>query len=186
MEKSIKNLFVISFAFLFLPCLLAACANAQKADALTDETVLRTIEKLRGGVLSQDDICIKKFKENELARLVVVGVKDEKLVCHLDGAFVDLDYFQQGRLDWSKNALKALGWEKANRQQRERLAKLLVEKVLFAFSAKPNQTFQAVSTADDKIKVTVSLQFPPGVTSRHAPKQFIFDKDGNILPSGNY
>lgn len=100
--------------------------------------------------------------------------------------FVDSDYFEHGRLDWTKNALHLLGWEKANRQQREKLAKLWVEKVLFAFSAKSNQTFQAVSPVNDEIKVIVSLQFPPGVTSRNAPKTFVFDKGGNMSPAGDY
>ena len=169
-----------------MPCLLAGCANAQKADGLTDEVVLRTIEKLRGGDWRQDEICIKRFKENESAKLVVVGIKDDNEICQFDGAFVGADYFEHGKPDWTKNALRLLGWEKANRQERERLAKLWVEKVLFAFSAKSNQTFQTVSTGDDEIKVIVSLQFPPGVTSRNAPKIFVFDKDGNMSPAGNY
>ena len=180
MANFIKNLAVISFAFLCLPCLLASCANAQKADILTDEVVLQTLENLRGGDWRQDEICIKRLKETEPAKLIVVGVKDDKSVCHFDGAFVGSDYFAHGKSDWTKNALQLLGWEKANRQQREKLAKLWIEKILFAFSAKPNQTFQAVSIGEDKIKVTVSLQFPPGVTSRNAPKIFVFDKDGNI------
>ena len=186
MAHFIKNLIVISFAFLFLPCLLVGCANAQKADVLTDEAVLRTIEKLRGGDWQQDEICVKRLKENESAKIVVVGVKDEKSVCDFDGAFVGSDYFEHGKLDWTKNALHLLGWEKANRQGREMLAKLWVEKVLFAFSAKSNQTFQAVPMDNDEIKVIVSLQFPPGVTSRNAPKIFVFDKDGNMSPQGNY
>ena len=186
MANSIKKLVVISFAFLFLPCLLAGCANAQKADVLTDEAVLRTIEKLRGGDWKQDEICIKRLKENESANIVVVGVKDDNLVCRFDGAFIGSDYFEHGKLDWTKNALHLLGWEKANRQERERLATLWVEKVIFAFSAQTNQTFQAVSTGEDEIKVIVSLEFPPGVTSRNAPKIFGFDKDGNMSPSDNY
>ena len=185
MKNFIKNLAVNSFAFLFLPCILAGCANAQKADVLTDEAVLQTLEKLRGGVWHQDEICIKRLKEME-AKLVVVGVKDDKSVCNFDGVFVGSDYFEKGKPGWTKNAFQLLGWEKANRQQRERLTKLWVEDVLFAFSAKPNQTFQAVSTGDDEIKVIVSLQFPPGVTSRNAPKIFVFDKDGNMSPAGNY
>lgn len=184
MANSIKNLFVISPAFLFLSCLLTTCATAQKVEVITDKFVLQTIEKLRGGDWHQDEICIKRLKEQ--ANLIVVGVKNEASVCNLDGAFVDTDYFEQGKLEWTKNALHSLGWEKANRQQRENLAKLWVEKVLLAFSAKSNQTFEAFSIGDDEIKVIVSLQFPPGVTSRNAPKIFVFDKDGNMSPQGNY
>jgi hypothetical protein len=124
-----KSLVIISLAFLFLPCLLTACANAQKFNVLTDQVVLRTIEKLRGGDWYRDEICIKKLKEQ--ANLVVVGVKDNNSVCHVSLVFVDSDYFEHGRLDWTKNALHLLGWEKANQQQREKLAKLWVEKVLF-------------------------------------------------------
>jgi len=120
--NSIKSLVIISLAFLFLPCLLTACANAQKVDVLTDEAVIQTIEKLRGGDWNRNEICIKKLKEQ--ANLVVIGVKDKNSVCHVSLVFVDSDYFENGRLDWTKKALHLLGWEKANRQQREKLAKL--------------------------------------------------------------
>lgn len=184
MANRLKNFFAISLAIVFLQCIAADSANAQKADVLTDKAILRTLEKLRGGDWYRDEICLKRL--NEPAKIVIVGVRNEKLVCHLDGVFVDSDYFVQGRLEWSKNALRALGWEKANRQQREKLTKLLIETVLFAFSAKSNQTFRAVSSGDDETKVFVSLKFPPGVTSRHAPKIFVFDKDGNMSPAGDY
>lgn len=180
MVNSTKNFALISLAFLFLPCLLTVCTNAQKIEVLTDRVVLRTIEKLRGGNWKRDEICIKRL--NEPSNLVVVGVKDSRLVCHFDGAFVDLDYFERGKLDWVKNALHSLGWEKANRQQRERLAKIWVEKVIFAFSENRKRTFQIVPAGVDEIKVIVSLQFPPGVTSRNAPKTFVFDKDGSVSP----
>ena len=175
---------MISLAFLFLPCLLTVCANAQKAEVLTDEVVLRTIEKLRGGDWYRDDICIKRLKEPP--NLVVVGVKDNNSVCNFSVVFIDSDYFEHGRREWTKNALHLLGWGKANEENRKKLAKLWVEKVLFAFSAKSNQTFQAVPIDNDGIKVIVSLKFPPGVTSRNAPKIFVFDKDGNMSPEGNY
>ncbi len=184
MKESTTNIFVISLALVFLSCLLTTCANAQKTKIMTDEVAIRTIEKLRGGDWKPDEICIERLKEP--ANLVVVGVKDNNSVCNFDGAFVDLDYFERGKPDWVKNALHLLGWEKVNRQERERLAKLWIEKVLFAFSAKSNQTFAVVSTGDDEIKVIVSLQLPPGVTSRNAPKIFVFDKDGNMSPQSNY
>lgn len=177
---------MILLAFLFLPCLLTVCATAQKVYVLTDKAILRTLEKLNGGDWYRDEICIKRLKEKEAAKLVVVGVKNNNSVCRFSVVFVDSDYFEQGRLDWTKNALQMLGWEKANQQKRERLAKLWVEKVLFAFTAKPNHTFRVVPSGDDEIKVIVSLQLPPGVTSRNAPIIFVFDKDGSISPEDNY
>lgn len=184
MAISIRGHVVILLAFLFLSCILAGCASAQTSEVVTDETVLRTLEKLRGGDWSRDEICIKRL--NEPAKLAIVGVKDEKSTCSLDGLFVDRAYFVHGKPEWSRNALNALGWETANRAQRENLARLLVEKVLFAFSTKSSQTFRAVPFGEDEIKVIVSLQLPPGVTSRNAPKIFVFDRNGKMSPAGNY
>ena len=174
-----KDFIKFSLLFVFLSGVLVGCANAQTIVSPTDEAVLEQFGKLKDKKFGKDDVCIKRLKES--AKIIVIGLFANDLGCRLDGMFVDSDYFET-----SKHALAALGWEKANRQQREKLATLWVEKVLFAFSVKPNQTFSAHSTGNDGIKVIVSLQFPPGVTSRNAPKVFVFDKDGGLSSaSGN-
>jgi len=184
MANSIKNLVLISLAFLFLPWLPTGCANAQAGDILTDKAVLAELGKLNDKKFSKDDVCIKRLKES--AKVVVIGLKGEDSVCRYNGVFVGSLYLKKDSIETSKTALRSLGWEKANEQARQKLAKLWVEKVLFAFSAKSNQTFQAVSLDNDGIKVIVSLQFPPGVTGRNAPKIFVFDKDGGLSSaSGN-
>lgn len=179
-----KTLIKISLAIIFLPCLLTGCANAQADDTLTDKAVLIQLGKLNDKKFSKDVVCIKRLKES--AKLVVIGIKDDKAVCRFDGVFVDSRYFEKNSLEWSKTALSSLGWEKANEQTRQKLAKLWIEKVLFAFSAQSNQTFQAVPMDNDGIKVIVSLRLPPGVTGRNAPKIFVFDKDGNMSSASGY
>ena len=95
--------------------------------------------------------------------------------------FVNSRYFEKNDFASSKDALAELGWKTADRREREEMAKLWVEKGLLPFSKRDNQVFAAVSSGDGKIEVIVSLQFPPGVTSRHAPQRFIFDKDGGLI-----
>ena len=171
-------------------------------DLSTDEAVLAELQKIKdanikttgdekldakrknASKLEAKDVCIERVQDT--AKIIAIGFFRTDEGCHFEGAFVNSVYFEAANGDLHKNAFAALGWENANKTERERIAKLWVEKVLFAFSAKPNQTFQAFSTGDDEIKVVVSLQFPPGVTSRNAPKVFVFDKDGKMSPQGNY
>ena len=40
-----KTFINISLTFVFLPCILAGCANAQKVDLSTDEAVLAELQK---------------------------------------------------------------------------------------------------------------------------------------------
>ena len=198
--------FVLTLIFLSV-FLAANCATAQtvtdKTDLSTDEGVIAALQKISDAKnaestgdekldakrkaadkLESKDVCIKRLKET--TKIIVIGFFRFDYGCHFEGAFINSDFFEAANGDLHKNALHSLGWEKANKTERERIAKLWVEKVLFAFSAKTNQTFQAVSIGDDEIKVIVSLQFPPGITSRNAPKVFVFDKDGKMSPQGNY
>lgn len=181
MTKFIKNLFTISLVIVFMQCLSAGCAVAQ--DFSTDKAVREELAKI-SDFKSLDRLCIKRLKES--AKIIVIGNRANDRDCEIDGAFINSRYFEMTNAALSKTALNTLGWEAANRQKREKLATLLVEKVLFAFSAKSNQTFQAVSTSEGGIKVIVSLKYPPGVTSRNASKIFVFDKDGSFSAAGDY
>lgn len=174
----------LSLLFVFLPTVLTACASAQTAGFLSDKVVLAELGKLNGKEFGKDDVCIKRL--NESAKIVVVGLKGEDSICRLDGVFVETLYLKKDNSELSKTALRFLGWEKANEQARRKLAKLWVERVLFAFSAQSNQIFQVAALDNDAVKVTASLRFPPGVTSRRAPKTFVFDKDGSSSPTGDY
>ena len=191
MENSIKILIKFSFAFIFLPCLSASGANAQiisnqdrpkiedssNKDLSTDEAVREELAKISGGKLNLVNFCIERLMNS----VIVIGNRANDKDCRIDGVFVDSRYFKETDPALPKTGLAVLGWAKANRQEREKLATLWIEKVLFAFSAKPNQIFQAVSVGDGRIKVIVSLKFPPGVTSRNAPRIFIFDIDGGFF-----
>lgn len=179
-----KALIKISLVFIFLPCVVTSCANALAVDGLTDEAIIAQLGKLNGKEFTKDDVCIKRLKES--AKIVVIGVKDNKTICRFDGVFVDSNYFEKGNIEQSKIALRSMEWENSDERTRRKLAKLWVEKVLFAFSAQADRTFQTVSLDNDGIKVIVSLQLPPGITSRNAPKIFVFDKDGNVSSASSY
>lgn len=184
MANSIKNLVKIALAFFFLLCILAGCANAQAIDLSTDKAVLKQFGKLKNEKYGKDDVCIKRLKES--AKIIVIGLKDDDSYCSFDGAFVNSRYYEQGDSDLSKIALAALGWEKANQDKREQLARLWVEKGILTFAPLTNQALAANSIGDGKIKVTASSKYPPGVRSRSVTKTFIFDKDGGLFSGGDY
>jgi hypothetical protein len=171
----------ISLAFVFLTSLFGYSVNAQNSVALTEKAILRTLKELKGGDWHPDRVCIERSEP--AAKLVVIGIKDNDLVCRLDGAFVDRNYFQKGSPEWPANALRSLGWAKDDQQTRVRFAVLWVEKVLFAFSLKPDRVFHGAAIADNQVRVVASIQLAPGITSRNAPEIIIFDRDGNILPT---
>lgn len=148
MENSIKNLVKISLAFFFLQCVLAGWAPAQKTiDLSTDKAVLAELQKkaheMRAAIGTTGDakfdqamknakpidaksVCIRRIKESE--KIIVIGLKESGDDCRFDGAFVDSQFYYGDDKTLSKNALDALGWQKATRAQREKLAKLWVEK----------------------------------------------------------
>ena len=168
MNRSIINL----IAFLFLAGIGAGCANAQIVpDRDRPEPDFTRCKKI-------------KLTESEVIEVRAHFMRGRG--CHLVGVSVNKKYLKKGNPLLSKTVLAALGWENASRREREKLAILLVERVFFAFSADSKQVFRAVTSEGGGIKVIVSLQYPPGVTSRHAPKIFDFDQDGNSAATGDY
>jgi hypothetical protein len=192
------------FAFVLLTFPLANCASAQNADLSTDAGVIAELQKRvdaknaegangdekliakqkAASKLEAKDVCIERLKES--AKIIVIGFFRTDVGCRFDGAFVDSRYYERENSDISKIALGALGWEKANRTQRENLAKIWVEKALLVFAPLPSQKVSAISFGDSEIKVTASSEYPPNVTSRSVTKQFVFDKDGNLLSAAGY
>ena len=176
---------------------------ASNADLSTDEAVLAELRKIidaqnaanetgdekldlkkkAAGRLEFKDVCIERLKE---AEIIVIGFFRTDEGCHFEGAFVGSSYFERNDRNLSKTALAALGWEKAAKKEREKLAARWVEKALLGFSPLPEQSLSAFSNADGTIKVTASSKRPPGVTSRSITKVFVFDKDGNLAPQNNY
>jgi hypothetical protein len=92
--------------------------------------VLERLGKLKNRDFSKVRVCIERVKE--LGKVIIIGFFQYDYGC-FDGAFVNAVYFEDGDAELSKNALTALGWKKAKRIQREKLAKLWVEKGLLAF-----------------------------------------------------
>lgn len=77
-----KTFINISLTFVFLPCILAGCANAQKVDLATNEAVIAELQKRAdakrtelgktgGSKLSAKSVCIERLKESE--KVIVIG-----------------------------------------------------------------------------------------------------------------
>ncbi len=171
-------------------------------DLSTDEGVIAALQEIRdaknsvstgderldakrraAGKLEKKDVCIGRVKES--AKVIVIGFFRTDVGCRFDGAFVNSRFHNRDEADLSKIALAALGWEKADRAGRERLAKIWVGECLLVFSQIPYQQVSAV-ISDDEIKITVTSQYPAGVTSRSTPKRFVFDKEGRMLSADNF
>lgn len=171
MEKSIKTLFNSSLAIIFLQCVFAGCTYAQRTINLsTDEAVLDRLGRLKNETFSKDKVCIQR--QNEYARIIVIGIIRSDYGCLYDGVFVRSGYYLDG-----ENAFDTLGWKRANRVEREKLAKFWVEKVLLAF-------FKVLYTKDKdfplKRKVTYRGGIPPKSPKFHPP-QVTIKKDGETI-----
>ena len=125
-----QNLFQVSIAFLFLLCFLTNCAKAQTLNLSTDEAVREALAKI-SDFKSTDNLCIKRMSES--AKIILIGNHANDRDCRMDGAFIDSRYLPETDAAFSKTALAALGWKATNREGREQLAKIWVEKGLLAF-----------------------------------------------------
>jgi len=189
MEHFIKNLVHISLAFVFLPGILASCTHAQRTINLsTDEAVLERLAKQTNKKFSKNNTCIQRVKE--LGEVIVIGSFRYDYGCHFEGVFVKTVYLED-RADLSKNALTLLGWEKWNRELREKTTLAWVEKVLLAFSEvlyTRDKDFkgdefsppQVVTTTDGEIIISLwtSVMRRKKEFQRH---EFRFTKDGDLL-----
>ncbi len=140
-----------------------------------------------------DEKCVNRFPE--LPNIVVKGSFRTDYGCHFEGVSVNSRYFEKDDPALSKYALDALGWEKANQKEREKLAKLWVEKGLLGFTYalySKNKDLndggfvppKVVSAENGEITITLWIQMPTGMRNR--PKdfqrlEFKFAKDGNRL-----
>ena len=206
MRKYSRTSITLSLAIVFSMCILTNCADAQITGLSTDSGVLTELQKIldaksaalakgddkleakqkAASKLEAKDVCIQRLKES--ARIIVIGFFRTDIGCQFDGAFIDSRFFGQNDFDLSKNALAALGWKTADREKRETLAGIWVEKGLLAFSDEHYERFKNpvssryASTTDGEIKVIMLLPSIPGRTTRgYARKVFTFNKDGDLL-----
>jgi hypothetical protein len=217
MTYSIKILLVSLFSL----CVLAGCASAQNTpnqnrqatesvsntDLSTDEAVLGELQKradaereklgLAGkgkSKLEAKNVCFERFKES--AKIIVIGFFRYDYGCHFEGAFVNSRFYARDDIEMHKNALDALGWEKASKTERERLAKFWVEKGLLAFfdvlytknDDLKNQAFhppQAVSDENGAVKITLWIQLPARMRREKGFQhlEFRFAEDGKFSGS---
>jgi len=180
---------------------LSGGAYAQTVDFSTDEAVIAEMQKRvdakreaqgqKAGIkLTAKSVCIERLKESP--KVIVIGSFRYDKGCHFDGAFIDSRYVEGSEAGFSKSALEALGWEAANRDQREGLAELWVEKGLAAFftvlhkrDAKfQGSTFQppqviTEDTGDIVVKLWVRV---PGNRGKSTDKllEYRFGSDGNL------
>ncbi len=153
MVQYMKLLIKLTFAFVFLPCILADCAVGQKVDLSTDEAVSKALAKYSDLKSKLDRLCIERLKGP--AAIIVIGTHANDSDCQLEGAFVNSIYLEDSA-ELSQIALTALGWQKANQKGREEMAKLWVEKGLLAFSTVLNTTDKSFPGDDFQ---------PPGAVS---------------------
>lgn len=184
-----KNLIKFSLAFLFLQCFSAGCAVAQ--DFSTDEAVLTQVEKQKNKKFRKDDVCIERLEKS--ASVIVIGFFANDVGCRFDGVFINSRYFEKDDAALSKNALAALGWQKAPPREREMLASYWTEKGLLAFFTVhrvKNEDFQnrefqppqAVTGENGETIVTLWMQLPSGNRPgrKYQLLEYKFAKDGGL------
>ncbi len=197
-----KNRFKIPLGFVFLGCILAGCANAQKVALSNDERVIAELQKrvdakrdelgkTGGSKLNARSVCIERLKETE--SVIVIGFFRYDQGCHFDGAFIDSKYFESTDMALSKNALAAFGWQKAPKREREMLASYWVQKGLLAFftvlytkdkdmGEREFHPPQAMTAENGEIKVKLWVQLPSGMRRGKEFKrvEYKFSKDGSL------
>ena len=213
-----RELLKLPVSLLLLRCLVAGCAGAQsislperwkieapsQSDLSTDSAVLAELQRIAdaklealgktaGRKLEARFVCIKRLKES--AEIIVIGGFAYDRGCRFQGVFVNSSYFEKDDAALSKNALAALGWEKAPKREREMLAKFWVEKGLVPFftvlytkdKELNDQAFQppqVVSTETGEIKVTLWVRLPRGRGEQgYQHLEYRFGRDGNLLGS---
>jgi hypothetical protein len=181
---------IISFLFM-----CPACARGQdlsRYDLSTDEGVTAARKAIGGKKIDEySKGCIRRSPE--LSKIVVVGSFAHDRGCDFQGVFLGSRYFEENDAATSKSALNFMGWQTARQEQRERLARLWVEKGLLAFltvlvqrdEAFPDHPFQppqAVSRESGEIIVTLWIREPPGMRRERVSQllEYRFSKDGAL------
>lgn len=197
MTNNLLKYALISFA---LSGFLVNCANAQKVDLSTDKAVLAELQKkadeMRAAIgttgdekfdaamknakpLDAKSVCINRIKESE--KIIVIGLKESGDDCSFHGAFVDSRFYYSDDKTLSKTALDALGWQKAERAQREKLAKLWVEKGLLAFyTVLYTEDKDFLKDFQSKSEVTYKGGKPPKPPEFHPP-QVVSNESGETI-----
>ena len=195
------NLLKYALIFFALSGFLVNCANAQMIDLSNDKAVLAELQKeadeLRAAIGTTGDekfdaamkntkpidaksVCINRIKESE--KIIVIGLKESgNDSCSFHGAFVNSIFFYSDEKTLSKNALDALGWQKAAQAQREKLAKLWVEKGLLAFyTVLYTEDEDFLKDFQSKSEVTYKGGKPPSPPKFHPP-QTVSNDGGEII-----
>jgi len=186
---SAKNLSIkFTLALLFLAGVSVGCTRAQTIDLSTKEAVIEQLEKQSKVKFSKDLVCIERLKES--AKIIVIGFFRYDYGCHLEGAFVNSVYIEEGA-ELTQKALNGLGWKKANQVQREKLALTWIEKGLLAFSTvlytkdkdfKDGEFQPPIVASKDDGEITVTLW--TSVMRRKIEFHHLkltFTKDGTLL-----
>lgn len=195
----------------------AASCKAQTIDLSTDEAVIAELQKRAdaknnerangdeklltkinaAGKLDAQNVCIRRFQESP--KIIVIAFFRNDYGCHFEGAFVDLRFYDRTEIsDQAKPTLENLGWQKADRTTREKLALWWTEKILHAFDEVfyPNrlnpakdQWVQPPQTATRKngdITVILWIQPPPDRLGKKSPQRFEYEfkSDGTFSAAG--
>ena len=190
-----------SFTWLAVMTYLLMCSayargqDLSRYDLSTNEGVNAAREAISGKKLDEySKNCVRR--NSDLPQIVAVGGFAFDLGCYFQGVFVGSHYFEKDDVALSKKALDALGWKTANREQREKLARLWVENGLLPFSrvlAQKNEDFQnrpfqppqAISKENGDIIVTLWISLPPRMIRGRGYQllEYRFSKDGDLSGS---
>jgi hypothetical protein len=171
------------------------CARGQdlsQYDLSTDEGVAAAREAIRGEKLDEySKGCVSRSPD--LPKIVIVGTFAHDYGCSFQGVFLGSSYLEEDGAALSKSALNFLGWQTAKQEQREKLARLWVEKGLLPFFTvvvrqeedfrdHPFQPPRAISKEDGDVIVTLWIRLPPGMTRERIYHllEYRFSRDGML------
>jgi hypothetical protein len=188
--KHFTCLAIIGFLFM-----CSACVHAQdlsKYDLSTDEGVTAAREAASGKKLDEySKGCISRSPD--LPKIVIVGSFAHDYGCSFQGVFLGSRYFEEGGASLSKSSLNYLGWQTAQPEQREKIARLWVEKGLLAFfivllekdeylQDRPFHPPRAISKENGETVVTLWIRIPPGMNKERVYQllEYRFSRDGEL------
>jgi len=121
----------VSLAFVLLTPMRSPGQDASQFDLSTNEGVNAAREALAGRKLDSHSLnCLRRGKT---LPVIAVGSFAFDWGCRFEGVFVKSHLFKPGEEQTWKEALDLLGWQTANKAERERLALAWIEESWLAF-----------------------------------------------------
>jgi hypothetical protein len=192
----LKKGFGIYLSLIFM-LVFSACAGGQdfsRYDLSTDEGVNQAREAMSGKKPSNYGRgCIKR--PAELPEIILVGTFAHDRGCMLEGAFVNKYYHSAREENFSRAALKSLGWQKNDSRKREESALKWTRFGLLAFGGYPileaDEDFkgrefgapEAMAGEAGVVQVRLWARLPMGMRCETNYQRLLltFAHDGNLM-----